>query len=60
MRRRGARGGEGGEVRTLSQLQDINVVQIYNYNVTAYVSYQVVHPQKRRVLRHLLDGIMGR
>ena len=22
--------------------------------------FQVVHPQKRRVLRHLLDGIMGR
>ena len=21
---------------------------------------QIVHPQKRRVLRHLLDGIMGR
>lgn len=54
-KREGREGGEG----TLPQLQDINVVQIYN--VLLYIfSCQVVHPQKRRVLRHLLDGIMGR
>lgn len=36
----------------------IKYVQVFRRLEQCYD--QVVHPQKRRVLRHLLDGVMGR
>jgi len=36
----------------------IKYIQIFRRLEQAYD--QVVHPQKRRVLRHVLDGVMGR
>jgi len=36
----------------------IKYIQIFRRLEQAYD--QIVHPQKRRVLRHVLDGVMGR
>lgn len=36
----------------------VKYIQIFRALEQAYD--QIVHPQKRRVLRHVLDGVMGR